>query len=150
MKYFILPAILLIVTCCTAQKYALLDKQMAQPVTFANSVTMQQSFAGFFAVEKDKLNEFVMALENIAKQLTNAKKVIPEAFKLTVANITFTGLKIELKDENRLDVELTSIVGPVRSTMHLCDAKISNVNNAFFITTWAKYIRGFMVTVGAR
>jgi hypothetical protein len=135
---------------CFSQKYALLDKQMAQPVTFANTITMQQSFAGFIAVEKEKLSDFVTALDNIAKQLHNAKKVKPEAFKLTVANTTFTAIKIGLKEEDRLDVVLVSNVGAVKSSMHLCDAKISNENNAFFVNTWAKYIRGYMATVGLR
>lgn len=146
MKLTILAAVLLISYCCTAQKYALLDKEMTQPVIFSNTVTMQQSFAGMFAVEKDKLNDFVLALENIGKQLVNAKKVKPEAFKLSVANTNFTGLKISLKDEDRLDVVVVSTVGPVKSTIHLCDAKISNVNNAFYVNTWAKYIRGYMGT----
>ena len=150
MKYFLLVIIFLTATFCKAQKYALLDKQMALPVTFSNTITMQNSVAGLFAVEKEKLKDFVIALEKIAKQLTDSKKAKPEAFKFDIANISFRGLIISLKEEDRLDVELTSIVGPVKSTMHLSDPKMSNTNNAIFINTWAKYIRGYMGNVGAR
>lgn len=150
MKRFLLPILLLLTGICSAQKYALLDKQMIQPVAWGDGFSMQQSFAGLFAVEKEKLKEFVIALENIAKQLTNSKKTKPEAFKFNLANTTFLGVKISLKEEDRLDVVLTSTVGPVKSSMHLCDAKISNGNNAFFVNTWARYIRDNMGSVGVR
>ena len=96
------------------------------------------------------MNEFVGAIEKIAKQLTNAKKVKPQDFRFALGTITFTGLKIGLKDEDRLDVVLSTNVGAVKCTMHLCDAKISNINNAFFVNTWAKYIRGYMTPLSSR
>ena len=150
MRHLIFTFLIFSTLVCSSQKYALLDKQMGQPVTFTNTVTLQNSFAGFFPVEKDKLVEFVAAIEKIAKQLIDSKKVKPEAFKFTIGTITFTGLKIELKDEDRLDVVLSSQTGQVKTTMHLCDAKISNINNAFFVNTWAKYIRSYMGSAGTR
>ena len=150
MKYFLLAILLTAGGISSAQKFALLDKQMTQPVIFSNTFTTQQSFAGFFPVEKDKLNEFVTALEKIAQGLSDARKTKPEPFKLIIGNTTFTGLKLNIKNEDRLDVVLSSAVGSVNTSFHLCDAKINNSNNAFFVNTWAKYIRGYMVTVGER
>ena len=150
MKNFILPVLLLLNFFSPAQKYALIDKQMTQPITFTNTVTVQNSYAGFFPVEKDKLNEFVAALEKIALQLTNAKKSKPQPFKFTLGATTFTGLKIVLKEEDRLDVVLSSALDPIKSPFHLCDGKINNINNAFFVNTWAKYIKDYMPTVEER
>ena len=94
--------------------------------------------------------QFVTALEKIAQQLTDSKKSKPQPFKFTIGSATFTGLKIALKDEDRLDVMLSSNVGAVKSTFHLCDAKINNTNNAFFVNTWASYIRGYIPVAGTR
>ncbi len=41
----------------------------------------------------------------------------------------------------RIDYVLTSNCDGVKVTMHLCDAKLSNANNAYFVKTWIKYIR---------
>lgn len=149
-RYFLTTVLLFTTILATAQKYALLDKQMGHPVTFTNSVTAENTFAGFFPIEKNKLTEFAVALEKIAKQLTDAKKNPPEAFKFTLGTTTFTALKIALKDEDRLDVVLTANVGTVKSNFHLCDAKINNANNAFFVNTWARYIRGYIPNEGTK
>ena len=150
MKYYLLSAFLLVTLSSFPQKYALLDKQMIQPVTFTNEVTLQNTFSGYFPVEKEKLKEFVLALEKIARQLSNAKKTKPQAFKFSIGSTTFTGLKIGLKEEDRIDVVLNSTIGAVKNSMHLCDAKIKNANNAFFINTWVKYIRDYMVVARRR
>lgn len=145
MKYFIFTILLLYFQHCPAQKYALIDKQMSLPVIFTNTVTVQNNYAGYFAVEKDKLQQFIIAVEKIAQQISDSKKSKskPKPFKFTLANITFTGVNISLKDEERLDVMIVSTAGATKSTMHLCDAKLNNSNNAFFVNTWAKYIRDY-------
>lgn len=150
MKSFILPVLLLCFYFSPAQKYALLDKQMSLPVMFTNTVSMQNNYAGYFAVEKDKLTQFVEAIEKIGQQIADIKKTKPKAFKFILANISFTGVCIALKDEERLDVVLISNAGDIKSTMHLCDAKLNNLNNAFFVNTWAKYIRGYIEAGSSR
>ena len=60
MKYFLLIFFVLINTVCSAQKYALVDKQLSLPVIYANTMTVQDNYKGYFPVEKNKLNEFVV------------------------------------------------------------------------------------------
>ena len=144
MKHF-LPAILLLISgVCYSQKYALLDKNMAQPVTYSNTVTLENSYKNIFPVEKDKIHQFILELQKIAGMLTDKKKSIPETFDFTVGNTRFVGLKIPLASEERLDVVLTSECNGIKINMHLSDAKTFNANNAFFINTWIKYIKSYV------
>jgi hypothetical protein len=136
--------LLLLLSCFAlngfAQKYALIDKKMSQPVTYTNAITLQQSAQGVFAVEKDKLRPFLAEVDKIVKYL-EAKK-IPDSFNFNIGATNFRGLQIPLKEEVRLDVVLSTETPDGRLTMHLCDAKNSNAANAYYISTWAKYIRG--------
>ena len=61
-----------------------------------------------------------------------------------VGSTRFYGIKIPLKTEERMDVVLTTDIGNQKITMHLCDGKVSNASNAFFIRTWSGYIRDNM------
>ena len=122
-----------------AQKYALLDKTMSIPVSYANTVTVTDQYRNLFAVEKTKINEFLVALAKIQDQLL--KKNIPESFNFYVGNTRFSGIKVSLSKEERMDVTLTTDCGNQKITMHLIDAKVSNASNAFFIKTWYGYIK---------
>ena len=124
-----------------SQKYILLDKQMSAPVAYTNNVTLQQSYKDYFAVESDKIHPFIAAVEKIAAQLGNTKKPLPEMFDFYVGKTRFYALKVPLAKEKRLDVVLTTDCNGTKVTMHLCDAKISNASNAYFINTWLKYIK---------
>ena len=122
----------------------LIDKKMAQPLSYTNTVTLEHSYKNLFAVEKDKLPLFVAELEKISAMLSGKTKAKPEGFDLNIGKTRFVGLKIPLTVEERLDVVLTTDCDGTKAAMHLSDAKISNANNAFFINTWVKYIRSFM------
>ena len=125
------------------QKYVLIDKRMSQPLTQTNTVTIQDEYKNLFAIESSKLPEFVLALDKIEKQLT--KKNIPQSFNFYIGSTRFAGIKIPLKTEERLDVVITTDCGANQKiSMHLCDGKISNASNAFFIKTWTGYIRDNM------
>ena len=142
MKHF-LPGLLIFLTGFTySQKYVLIDKKMAQPLSYTNTVTLEHTYKNLFAVEKDKLPKFIAEVEKIAAILSDKKKPKPEAFDLNVGKTRFVGLKVPLASEERLDVVLTTDCDGTKVNMHLSDAKLSNANNAFFINTWVKYIKG--------
>ena len=115
---------------------------MTVPVSYTNTVTLEHSYKNLFPVEKDKINEFIAEVEKIGLMLSPKNKVEP--FDLYIGTTRFVGVKIPLLKEERLDVVLTSDIDGTKITMHLSDAKISNINNAFFINTWAKYIKGYV------
>ncbi len=142
MKHLIFCFSLLISSFCYSQKYVLIDKKMTQPVTYTNTVTIEHRLKNLFPVEKDKLSQFIAEVEKISVMLSPKNKV--ESFDLYIGETRFVGVKIPLVKEERLDVVLTSNIGGTKITMHLSDAKISNASNAFFITTWAKYIKGYV------
>jgi hypothetical protein len=140
MKHFLLSTFILASTVCSAQKYALVDKQMSLPVVYVDVISVQDSYKGYFPVEKTKLNEFVVEIEKIAKLLSDPKASKPETMQFTVGSTTFHGLRVPLSAEERLDIVLITDHGNSKTTMHLSDAKMSNAKNAFFINTWLKYL----------
>lgn len=142
MKHLLLSFFVLISSIAYSQKYVLIDKKMTVPVSYTNTVTLEHSYKNLFPVEKDKINEFIAEVEKIGVMLSPKNKV--ESFDLYIGTTRFVGVKIPLLKEERLDVVLTSDIDGTKITMHLSDAKISNINNAFFINTWAKYIKGYV------
>ena len=124
---------------CIAQKYALLDEHLAQPVTYTDKVTPQDKFNDLFPVEKKLLPQFINVLEEIQNKLSS-KGPFGEAKQYEVGCAKFTGINVRLAKEERLDYVLTSTCDNVKISMHLCDAKISNASNLYFIKTWIKYI----------
>ena len=144
MKYFLLIFFVLINTVCSAQKYALVDKQLSLPVIYANTMTVQDNYKGYFPVEKNKLNEFVVEVEKIGKLLNDPKKPKPETIDFNVGSTTFHGLRVPLATEERMDIVISTDYGVSKTTMHLSDAKLSNAKNAYFINTWLKYLRSYI------
>lgn len=128
-----------------AQKYILLDEHISQPVHYSNTVTVTDKVKGFFPVEKKNIGQFIKALEEINHTLS-ARGHIAEAKQYRVGCVTFTGLSVSLAKEDRLDYVLTADCDNIKINMHLSDAKISNADNAFFISTWIKYIRNSVKT----
>ena len=140
MKHLLFAFLVMLSGFSSSQKYVLIDKKMVMPLSYTNTVTLEHSYKNLFAVEKNKIHDFVAELEKIAAQL-NDKKHKPEAIDYSLGQTHFFGVKIPLATEERLDVVLTTDCDGTKITMHLCDAKISNANNAYFITTWVKYIK---------
>lgn len=142
MKHF-LPALgLLISTICSAQKYVLIDKKMSLPVSYINTVTLEHSYRNFFAVEKEKIRQFLSEMGKISAILVDKSKAKPDHLDINIGKTRILGVKIQLAAEERLDIVLTTDCDGTKINMHLSDAKISNANNAFFINTWIKYIKG--------
>ncbi len=123
-----------------AQKYALLDMHLAQPVTFTNIITPMVKRNGLFPVEKKMLPQFINTLEEIENKLSS-KQSINELKQYKFGCINFAGRSVPLASETRIDYVLTSTCDNVNILMHLSDAKISNGSNLFFIKTWIKYIQ---------
>ncbi len=140
MRYFLLLFFSLLLINSQAQKFALLDKRLAQPITYTDHVRQTDKFNGFFPVEKKFLPQFLTALEEISKKLTTPGP-IGNARQYKIGCTKFTGLTVSLASGDRLDYIITSDCRDIKISMHLSDAKISNANNAFFINTWIKYIK---------
>lgn len=140
MRYFLLIFFALFIGSSYGQKFALLDKRIAQPIIYTDHVTQIDKFNGFFPVEKKQLPMFLKALGEISKKLST-QGPIGEAKQYQIGCTKFTGLTITLAKGDRLDYVITSNCGDIKISMHLSDAKISNANNAFFINTWIKYIK---------
>ncbi len=143
MKYFLITILIFGSINLKAQKYVLLDKTIAQPVTYSNKITSADKFNGLFPVEKKSLKQFINILEEIAAKLAKTER-LGDAKQYEIGCTKFIGLTVPLARGDRLDYVLTSTCDNVRITMHLSDAKITNISNAYFINTWIKYIKSSM------
>jgi hypothetical protein len=141
MKHFLLGFLLLASGFCYSQKYVLIDKTMIRPLTYTNTVTIENTYKNLFAVERDKLPQFIAELEKIAAQLK--KKPLPETFDINIGKTRIIGLKIPLAAEERMDIVLSTDCDGTKVNMHLSDAKLANASNLYFINTWIKYIKGY-------
>lgn len=143
MKFFLFFLVLFVSINCSAQKYVLLDEHLAQPVTFASKVTSDDKFNDRFPIEKKMVPQFINTLREIEDKLSS-KKPLGEAKQYEIGCAKFSGLIVRLAAEERLDYVLTSTCDNVKISMHLCDAKISNASNIYFIRTWIKYIQSYV------
>ncbi|HUZ61893.1 MAG TPA: hypothetical protein VMU83_24155 [Hanamia sp.] len=140
MKFIFIFLFICVADQSMAQKYILLDKAISQPAFYSNTITLIDKFKGFFPVEKKDIGKFIEALTEISRRLSS-KKIIGKAKEYSMGCVRFSGEAIELANGERLDYVLISTCDDIRITMHLCDSKINNVDNAYFINTWIKYIK---------
>jgi hypothetical protein len=143
MKYVFLILILCAANQTKAQKYILLDQAISQPAFYSNQITVSEKYKGFFPVEKKDLPKFLKALEEISARLTS-NKTEGKAKNYTIGCTQFTGTVFPLSKGERLDYILTSTCDGVNVSMHLVNAKLSNDDNAYFVSTWIKYIKNAM------
>lgn len=146
MKYillFLLFIFLLSFGAAKAQKYALLDQHIAEPIKYANTVKSADKFHDFFPVEKKLMPEFLQALEEIQMKLSS-KPPFGKLKDYEIGCIKFTGRSIALATGERIDYVITATCDNVKISMHLSDAKLGNESNAFFINTWVKYIKSYL------
>ncbi|MEO8861298.1 MAG: hypothetical protein ABI358_07735 [Ginsengibacter sp.] len=140
MKYILL----VLFTCAfgnsQAQKFALLDMRLADPIKYSNTITSNDKFNRLFPVEKKILPEFIKALEEIEKRLST-KVPIKELKQYEMGCIKFRGVIVPLNTGQRIDYVITSTCDNVKIAMHLSDAKLSNATNGFFVKTFIKYIK---------
>jgi hypothetical protein len=139
-RAYVLLFLLLSCSIAFSQKYAMLDRKMSSAkIAYSNTVSLEHDRESLFPVEKDKLGEFIKALEKIAKQLND--KQIPESFEYSIGSTHFKGTKLSLRNEDRIDIILTTECNSVSINMHLVDAKSSCSTNAYFLNAWIKYIK---------
>jgi hypothetical protein len=140
MKKFLLVFCLFGIQQLSAQKYILLDQRITMPVRYSNTITTADKFKGYFPVENKDIRQFIKVLEEISSKLSGND--LPEkARQYEVGCVKFTGNIISLAKGNHVDYVLTSDCDNLKISMHLCDAKLSDTDNAYFINTWIRYIK---------
>ena len=140
LKAFFVFLILFQSVILNAQKYVLLDKQLAKPLTYTNTITSQDNFNGLFPVAKNILPQFIDVLEEIENKLSS-KAPFDVVKQYEVGCIKFAGLVLSVASETRIVYTLTSSCDNVNISMNLAESRVSNASNSFFIKTWITYIR---------
>jgi hypothetical protein len=140
MKHIFLLFWCLHILYTNGQKYVLLDKTMTVPPSYTNTVTITDDYRKMFAIEKSNLPAFLSMMDKLNKMLTGNYPLGVFEFSLD-RNTRFSGMKITVKKEDRMDVVLISDCITYKFKMHLCDSRLSNSINSFYIKAWADYIR---------
>lgn len=139
MKYFLLFFIAVASFSAEAQKFALLDQRLVQPIKYVNSVTSEDKFNNLLPVERKDLPEFIKALKEIEAKLSS-QKTFDDLKQYEIGCVKFTGRTVSLSTGQRMDYVITSTCDNIKISMHLSNVKSSNARNDFFIKTWIKYI----------
>ena len=113
---------------------------MSVPPSYTNTVTIMDEYRQMFAIEKSNLPAFLLMIDKLNEMLTGNYPLGVFDFSLD-RNTQFTGMKITVKKEDRMDVLLTSDCSTHKFRMHLCDARFSNSINSLYMKAWADYIR---------
>lgn len=140
MKYFFILVLICTAFITKAQKYMLLDETISQPVVYTNHLSDMEQYKKFFPVEVKYLPQFLEVLQKIVNRL-DEMSVTGNIKNYQVGCAQFSGRVFPLASGERIDYILTSDCESIKVVMHLCDAKLTNANNAYFVKTWIKYIR---------
>ena len=140
MKYFFIIVLICASFVGKAQKYVLFDEAISQPAVYSDHLNEMEKYKKFFPVAVKDIPQFLTVLQEIADRLSE-NKVTGPAKNYKVGCAQFTGKVFPLSAGERIDYVLTSDCDGVKVVMHLCDAKLSNANNAYFVKTWIKYIQ---------
>ena len=140
MKYIFIILFFFAASQCKAQKYILLDEALSRPAIYTNHLTEMGKYKNSFPVELKDIPQFLSVLEKIEKRLSETK-IKSKLINYKVGCSEFTGTLFMLANGERIDYIITSTCEGLKIKMHLCDAKISNADNGYFISTWIKYIK---------
>lgn len=140
MKYIFILIFLCAVSATKAQKFILLDEAIAQPAVYTDHLSEMGRHKNFFPVETAHLPQFLDVLQKISNRL-DEKNVTGSVKNYQAGCALFSGRGFPLASGERIEYILTSDCEGVKVTMHLCDAKLTNANNAYFVKTWIKYIK---------
>lgn len=123
-----------------AQKYALIDQTLAQPVKFVNAVSSQEVHQKQLPVESKFLPELIKALERIKEDIDNKTPPV-HARKFQLGCTHISGIAVAIGKEIRFNYVINSNCEEVNASFVLCDAKFKNKTNSFIVGTWIKYLK---------
>ncbi len=123
-----------------AQKYILLDKRMSITPLYADTVTGIDEYKNFFAIEKSMLPAFLSTINKLCEMITKWKGGVLDFYLGNSARFHIIKT-IFKKNEVRMDVVITSDCISHKFSMHLCDARLSNSFNLFYMKAWVDYIK---------
>ncbi len=144
-KYLITCIIILSAIQLPAQKYALIDQSLAQPLKYAHTVTAKEIQDGFIPVESNHLPALIRALELIESDLKNNTQ-LNSAREFRLGCTIISGETMHQARENRYSYIIRSDCNQLNASYQLCNFKFKNATNAFIVKTWIKYIRAGIKT----
>ena len=140
MKRFII-IVMLIPTICTAQKYALINKNLKYPILYTDSVSLEQVRKGYLPIETTVIDTFLANIDYISKLV-----MIPERAKFQSMDLRNGTTVIHIKRipkayGDRYEVKATTQANEVLAVEIFCDTNTPEKKTKKYLKEMIEYVR---------
>ncbi|HEU4469620.1 MAG TPA: hypothetical protein VFR58_00935 [Flavisolibacter sp.] len=129
MKFFVLVLVILPFSVLAQSKFALIDKNLEQPVIYTDSVTVEQVIKGYFPIENKSVDSLIANLIYLREMLSKMQRAKMESFELRASNAVITTIRIPYAYGDRYDAVAQTNNGQVQAKLNLLTSKDSNKDN---------------------
>lgn len=141
MKFVLLSTIFVAISfTCFSQRYALLSKDFKQPITYTDSVTVEQ-VNGFFPVEAAKLDSFSASLIFTSDLLNKRQRSKMTSFDMLAGNTIISTSRAPMAYGDRFNVLAKTNAGHIKAVYNITTADNSNAKNAKRVDKIISYIK---------
>lgn len=142
MKYCIiaLSTSLLFAFRIHAQRIALVQKTLKQPIIYTDSLTVEQVKAGYFPIPVTSIDTFYASLKYLKDMLSKRQRAKMQSFELRSGETVIKVQRVPFAYGDRYAIVGESKVEEVTAAMALSDLSVSNKKNAESIGKFMKYI----------
>lgn len=140
MKIILLFLCLSFCLSLSAQKIALIHRSFKQPITYTDSLTVEQVRSGFFPLVVNDVDTFYANLRYLYKMLKTRQRAKMESFELNSGSTFINSARVPMAYGDRYDIIANTKVGEVLAQMKLSSNALPNKKNARRIKDMMDYI----------
>ena len=126
MKYILLVGVFLPLFAVAQSKFALIDKNLRQPIIYTDSVTVEQVTKGYFPIENKSIDSLIANIVYLRDLLSKMQRAKMESFELRSSNAIITTTRVPHAYGDRYNVIAQSNNGQVQAKLNLVNSKDSN------------------------
>lgn len=124
-----------------AQKIALLSKDLASPILFTDSVTVEQTTTGYFPIEVKNIDTFYSSLTAIQDVLKKRQRSKMESFSYMAGSTRIDVKRVPFAYGDRYTATAITKIGNIETSKNLIDVfKRTNTQSAEWLEKLKSYI----------
>lgn len=129
-KLILFATLFFCATLLHAQKIALIDKNLKQPILFTDSVTVEQVKAGYFPIETKNIDTFYANLKYITEILRVRQRAKMKSFELRAGGSYIKVSRVPFAYGDRYSAIGHNKINEVEAVSAFTDVNDSNKKNA--------------------
>jgi hypothetical protein len=141
MKYLLFGLFLIPALAFGQSRYALIDKNMRQPILYTDSVTVEQITKGYFPVENKNVDTLIANLVYLRTMLSKRQRAKMSSFELHASNSVITTMRVPYAYGDRYESIAQSSAGEVKATITLINSKDKNTKSLDHIDALLAYLK---------